>query len=253
MSFDWISSPQALVGLLTLVILEIVLGIDNVIFVSILSGRLPEEQRPRARKLWVGIAIITRSLLLLSITWIMGLTKPLFGILNHEFTGRDLVLLVGGGFLIYKSVTEIHHKLEGAQHVETGTVKQVAFGAIMAQIVMMDLIFSFDSVITAIGMVKQVEIMIISVVIALAFMLVFSGRLSAFVEKHPTIKMLALSFLVLIGANLMAEGMGQHIEKAYTYFAMAFATGVEFLNMRLRKKSDSPVQLHETPHLPPGS
>ena len=240
---DWITDPNALVGLLTLTALEVVLGIDNIIFISILSSKLPKDQQPRARKLGLGGAFVTRILLLLSIAWIVRLTKPLFTTLGIEFTGRSLILLVGGLFLIAKATYEIHGKLEGEEaHGSTGKVLP-SLTAVVIQIMIIDIIFSLDSVITAVGMVQQISIMVGANIIALAIMLMAAGPISAFVDRHPTIKMLALSFLVLIGTNLVAEGLGQHIPKGYTYFAMGFSVLVEMLNIRLRKKV-APVQLH---------
>ncbi len=247
MDFSWLSSPEAWISLLTLTVLEIVLGIDNIIFISILSGKLPEDQRPKARQLGLAVALFSRILLLLSISWVMGLTKPIFNLGTNEITGRDLVLLVGGLFLVYKAVKEIHHKLEGVEDSH-GNKAVTSFGAVIAQIAILDIVFSLDSVITAVGMAKHIEVMIIAVIISVGVMLAFAGAISGFVEKHPTVKMLALAFLVLIGVNLIAEGMGQHIEKAYTYFAMGFAVAVEMLNIRITKKGVKPVELRGVPH-----
>jgi predicted tellurium resistance membrane protein TerC len=239
--FDWLGQPSAWVALLTLTILEIVLGIDNIIFISILSGKLPPEQQAKARQIGLLLALVSRILLLLSINWVKNSTAPVFTLpfpgLNPEAAGvswRDLILFGGGLFLIYKSVKEIHHKLEGAEE-KSRDVKAPSFSSVLAQIMVLDIVFSLDSVITAVGMVDQIGVMITAVIIAVGFMLAFSQSISSFVEKHPTIKMLALSFLVLIGVNLIAEASGQHIEKGYTYFAMAFAIGVEMLNIRVRK------------------
>lgn len=240
---EWLFRPETWVSLLTLTLLEIVLGIDNIVFISILAGKLPPEQRSKARQLGLALALITRILLLLSITWVMSLKTELINLAGHGFSGRDLILLGGGLFLIYKAVKEIHEKLEGDSH--TKEVKSaVSFSAVIFQILILDIVFSLDSVITAVGMADQIQVMIAAVVISVGFMLAFAGKLSAFVEKHPTVKMLALAFLVLIGVNLVAEGWGAHIEKGYTYFAMAFAVAVELLNLRLKSKS-KPVQLHE--------
>lgn len=240
---EWLFRPETWVSLLTLTLLEIVLGIDNIVFISILAGKLPPEQRGKARQLGLALALITRILLLLSITWVMSLKTELINLAGHGFSGRDLILLGGGLFLIYKAVKEIHEKLEGDSH--TKEVKSaVSFSAVIFQILILDIVFSLDSVITAVGMADQIQVMIAAVVISVGFMLAFAGKLSAFVEKHPTVKMLALAFLVLIGVNLVAEGWGAHIEKGYTYFAMAFAVAVELLNLRLKSKS-KPVQLHE--------
>lgn len=249
--FSWIQSPEAWLGLLTLIILEIVLGIDNIIFISILSGKLPQEQRAKARQLGLMLALGTRLLLLLSLSWVMSLKTALFSLGNHPVTGRDLVLILGGLFLMWKSVKEIHHKLEGEKEADTGPTK-VAFSAVLVQIAILDIVFSLDSIITAVGMVKYLSVMVLAVIISVGFMLKFAGFVSDFVEKHPTIKMLALSFLVLIGVNLVAEGTGQHIEKGYTYFAMAFAVIVEMLNIRTRKPKAEPVELREVPHMPEG-
>ncbi len=243
MDWQWLGDSQIWIGLLTLTILEIVLGIDNIVFISILSGKLPEDQRDKARKLGLALALITRILLLLSLSWVMGLTAPLFTlpIMNHEISGRDLILILGGLFLLYKSVVEIHGKLEGEEHSKQ--VKGASFSSVITQILILDIVFSLDSVITAIGMVKQIGVMIAAVIIAVGVMLAFAKPISEFVEKHPTVKMLALAFLVLIGVNLLAEGFDQHIPKGYTYFAMAFAVGVEVLNLKMKGKS-KPVKLH---------
>ncbi|MCW5943745.1 MAG: TerC family protein [Fimbriimonadaceae bacterium] len=241
MDLAWLAKPETWIAFLTLTVLEIVLGIDNIVFISILAGKLPESQRAKARQLGLSLALITRILLLLSITWVMGLKAELFGVMGHGFSGRDLILLLGGLFLIYKAVKEIHGKLEGEEHAESGA-KAATFSAVIAQILVLDIVFSLDSVITAVGMASQVAVMIAAVIVAVGFMLLFAGPLSDFVDKHPTVKMLALAFLVLIGVNLVAEGFGTHIEKGYTYFAMAFATGVEMLNLRL-KKGSAPVKL----------
>ena len=235
-------SMENLIALLTLTALEIVLGIDNIVFLAILTGKLPEHQRARARRIGLSLAMFMRIGLLLAIKWIMGLTAPLFGLFGHDFSGRDLILLVGGLFLIAKSTHEIHEKLEGpAEHGPQAGGRAAAFGAIVAQIVAIDLVFSLDSVITAVGMAKHVEIMILAVIIAVFIMMAFSGAVSAFVERHPTIKMLALAFLLLIGVMLLAEGFDKHVERGYIYFAMAFSLGVEMLNIRARRKSGGPA------------
>jgi predicted tellurium resistance membrane protein TerC len=239
----WMSSAEGWIALLTLTALEIVLGIDNIIFISILAGKLPEHDRDRARKTGLSLAMIIRILLLLSITWVMGLTRPLFELFAHPVSGRDLILLVGGIFLIGKSTLEIHEKLEGEDsHGKSGGAAR-SFGAIILQILLLDIVFSLDSVITAVGMAEDVAIMIAAVVIAVAVMLVAAGVISEFVERHPTVKMLALSFLLLIGVSLTAEGFGQHVPKGYIYFAMGFSVFVEMINLRLRAKS-APVHLH---------
>jgi predicted tellurium resistance membrane protein TerC len=245
----WLTDPQIWISLLTLTALEIVLGIDNIIFISILAGKLPEEQRAKARQLGLSLALITRILLLLSLTWIMGLTKPLFTlpVLDRAISGRDLVLLLGGLFLIWKSVKEVHEKLEEADGHATSGRAHATFASVITQILILDIVFSLDSVITAVGMASNVGVMIAAVVIALGVMLVFAGAISNFVNQHPTLKMLALSFLILIGVTLVGEGLGQHIPKGYIYFSMAFAFGVEMLNLRLRKTpaKPQPVELHQ--------
>jgi predicted tellurium resistance membrane protein TerC len=237
------SDPQAWIGLLTLTALEIVLGIDNVIFISILSGKLPPHQRAKARRLGLGLAMGMRILLLLSISWIVRLTEPWFNLFGRDISGRDLVLLVGGLFLLAKATHEIHSKLEGAEG--TSEVRSApSFQSVIIQILLLDIVFSLDSVITAVGMVQQVSLMITAVVISVGFMMVFAGPVSEFVERHPTVKVLALSFLLMIGAMLVAEGFHQHIPKGYIYFAMAFSVFVEVLNIRLRRVSQ-PVHLHQ--------
>lgn len=245
---EWITDPNALVGLLTLTALEIVLGVDNIIFISILSGRLPKAEQARARKLGLGGAFLTRIMLLMSIAWIVRLTTPLFTFAGIDFTGRSLILLVGGLFLIAKATFEIHGKLEGADEEAEGRTAGSSLFAVVAQIMVIDIVFSLDSVITAVGMVDEVAIMIGANVIALGIMLASAGTISDFVDRHPTIKMLALAFLVLIGTNLVAEGLGHHIPKGYTYFAMFFSFAVEMLNLRLRAKQAA-VRLHDTPRV----
>jgi len=234
---DWLSDPNAWIGLLTLTVLEIVLGIDNIIFISILAGKLPEDQRAKARRLGLLGAFVTRILLLLSIAWVVRLTTPLFTVASVGVSGRGLILILGGVFLIGKATHEIHAKVEGGEHGETAKQAARSLAAVVAQIMVIDIVFSLDSVITAVGMVDQVSIMIAANVIALGIMLVASGPISRFVDRHPTIKMLALSFLVLIGTNLVAEGLGQHIPRGYTYFAMAFSVVVEMLNIRARSRA----------------
>ena len=246
---DWLSDPNAWLGLLTLTALEIVLGIDNVIFISILAGKLSPAEAERARKLGLLLAMFARIALLFSISWLTRLTATLFAVAGQEISGRDLVLIAGGLFLLAKSTYEIHDKLEGG---EGHAVKKVApsLMSVLVQIMLLDIVFSLDSVITAIGMVDELSVMVIAVVVAVGFMLVFSGAISRFVNEHPTIKILALSFLILIGVLLVAEGFDQHIPKGYVYFAMAFSVGVEMLNLRMRKASQ-PVHLHtryEGPH-----
>lgn len=238
--------PQIWISLTTLTALEIVLGIDNVIFISILAGKLPADQQDRARKLGLTLALVTRILLLCSISWVMSLTKVLFvlPVLSVDVTGKSLILLIGGLFLIGKSVVEIHEKLEGVDGHATGGSKHASFRGTIIQILLLDIVFSLDSVITAVGMANQLWVMIVAVVVALGVMLAFAGAISDFVNRHPTLKMLALSFLILIGVMLVGESLGQHIPKGYIYFSMAFAFGVEMLNLRLRAKS-KPVVLHQ--------
>jgi predicted tellurium resistance membrane protein TerC len=240
---EWLSDPSVWLGLLTLTALEIVLGIDNIIFISILSSKLPPAQQPRARKLGLMGAFVSRVLLLLGIAWVVKLTTPLFTIFGLPISGRSLILIVGGLFLMAKATYEIHGKLEGEDEQGAKGRALPSLTAVVLQIMVIDIVFSLDSVITAVGMVNQVSIMIVANVIALGIMLAASGSISGFVDRHPTIKMLALSFLVLIGTNLVAEGFGVHIPKGYTYFAMAYSVAVEMLNLRLRKKT-RPVQLH---------
>jgi predicted tellurium resistance membrane protein TerC len=245
---DWLTDPQIWISLFTLTALEIVLGIDNVIFISILAGKLPHEQQARARKLGLSLALITRILLLMSLTWIMGLTKSLFTmpLVNVGVSGRDLVLLIGGLFLIWKSVREVHEKLEDDDGHATSGRRRVSFAAVIVQILLLDIVFSLDSVITAVGMADNIWVMIAAVIVALGVMLMFAGAISDFVNKHPTLKMLALSFLILIGVTLMGEGLHFHIPKGYIYFSMAFAFAVEMLNLKLRsKQKQKPVELHQ--------
>jgi predicted tellurium resistance membrane protein TerC len=241
---DWISDPNAWLGLLTLTALEIVLGIDNIIFISILAGKLPVEQQPKARRLGLLGAFVSRMLLLLSIAWIVRLTRPLFEVFGHGVSGRDLILLVGGLFLIGKATHEIHEKLEGEEGHVTANLR-ASLVRVVVQIMLIDIIFSLDSVITAVGMVDQVSIMVGANIIALGIMLAASGKIAGFVDRHPTIKMLALSFLVVIGVNLVAEGTGVHIPKGYTYFAMFFSVVVEMLNIKARARAARPVKLHQ--------
>ena len=240
---EWITDPQAWVAFLTLLALEIVLGIDNIIFISILAGKLPADQQPRARFIGLGLALFIRVALLFSLSWVIGLTAPLFSVLNQEISGRDLILIGGGLFLLAKATYEIHENLEGEEGHASKSVK-ASFVSVIIQIILLDAVFSLDSVITAIGMVDNVGLMISAVVVAIAFMMVFAGPVGAFVERHPTIKMLALSFLLLIGLTLLVEAFEYHVPKGYIYFAMGFSVFVEMLNMKLRKKSQ-PVKLHE--------
>jgi predicted tellurium resistance membrane protein TerC len=248
---EWLTDPQGWIALLTLTALEIVLGIDNVVFISILAGKLPHDQQARARRLGLLLAMGTRIALLFAITWVIRLTAPLFGVLGQEISGRDIILIGGGLFLIAKSTHEIHQKLEGEEGHSSKRIPP-SFASVIVQILLLDVVFSLDSVITAVGMVDEIAIMITAVVIAIAFMMVFAGPVSAFVERHPTVKMLALSFLLLIGVVLIAEGLDQHISKGYIYFAMAFSVFVEMLNLRLKKTRQEPVQFHEaySPRVP---
>ena len=223
-------------ALATLTLMEIVLGIDNIVFIAIITGKLPEPQRPAARRVGLFLAMFIRIALLLAISWVMSLTRPLFEVMGKEFTGKDLVLLLGGAFLIYKATTEIHHMLEGGGPEEAAKAGGLTFKSAVTQIVMLDIVFSLDSVITAVGMARAIWVMVTAVVISIGVMLAFAGQISAFVERHPTVKMLALSFLLLIGVMLTADGLGQHIPKGYIYFAMAFSLGVEMLNLRMRKR-----------------
>jgi predicted tellurium resistance membrane protein TerC len=243
---DWLTDPQAWIAFATLTALEIVLGVDNVVFISILAGKLPVEQRERARKWGLGLAMLMRILLLLSISWVIGLTAPLFTIVGQEISGRDLILLGGGLFLLGKATHEMHDRLEGGEGSKSARVA-ASFGAVIVQILLLDIVFSLDSVITAIGMADDIAVMIAAVVVAVGFMFAFSARISSFVERHPTMKVLALSFLLLIGASLIAESFDTHIPKGYIYFAMAFSLFVETINLRVRRKSE-PVHLH-TPYV----
>jgi predicted tellurium resistance membrane protein TerC len=231
---EWITDPQAWIALATLTALEIVLGIDNIIFISILVGRLPAAQRNLARRLGLGLAMGTRILLLLSLAWIMKLTAPLFSVLGEEISGRDLILLLGGLFLLWKSVHEIHNSLEGEAEGEHGATVQATFVGVLVQIAIIDIVFSLDSVITAVGMADHVPVMVIAIVLAVAVMMVAARPIGEFVDRHPTIKMLALSFLILVGFALIGEGLDFHVPKGYIYFAMAFSVGVELLNLRMR-------------------
>ena len=240
---DWITQPETWIAFLTLVALELVLGVDNVIFISILAGKLPQNQQASARRTGIMLAVVTRVLLLLSISWIIGLTEPFFSIFEFDISGRDLVLIAGGLFLLWKSVHEIHQKLEGEEGQAAAKIT-AAFWGVIVQIMLLDIVFSLDSVITAVGMVDHIEIMIAAVVIAAVVMVFTATPLATFVERHPTIKMLALSFLLLIGFTLIVEGLHQHIPKGYIYFAMGFSVFVEMLNLRLRGAA-KPVSLHE--------
>lgn len=239
-SFDlsWINSPEAWVALLTLTVMEIVLGIDNIVFISILVDKLPVAERPRARFLGLAFAMVTRILLLLSISWVMQLKNPLMTVIGHAISGKDLILILGGLFLLWKSTKELHHKVEGHEEGELDAGKaKAALGAILLQIAILDIVFSLDSVITAVGMVDQVSVMILAVMIAVGFMMIFAGSVSDFISRHPTVKVLALSFLLLIGTTLIAEGFHVHFEKGFVYFAMAFSVFVEMLNVRMKTKA----------------
>ena len=241
---DWLTDPEVWLALVTLTALEIVLGIDNIIFISIQAGKLPRHQQEKARVLGLGLAMFIRVALLFSLTWLMGLTSPLFTVLNQEISGRDTILISGGLFLLWKSTMEIHEKLEGAEG--HAAVKGVAsFGAVIVQILLLDIVFSLDSIITALGMASRLWVMVAAVVLAVGFMMLFSGKISAFVDRHPTVKMLALAFLLLIGVALIGDGLDMHIPKGYIYFAMAFSVMVEMLNLRLRRQG-TPVRLHQT-------
>ena len=241
---DWISQPDAWIALATLTVLEIVLGIDNIVFISILSEKVKKEDQAKARRLGLGIALLTRIALLFSIVWVMKLTTPLFNVLNHGVSGRDLILITGGLFLIYKSTREIHERLEGEQHHADAGAPKATLASVIVQIGILDLVFSLDSVITAVGMADDIGVMVTAVVIAVAFMMIAAGPVARFVTRHPTVKMLALSFLLLIGMSLIGEGFGQHISKGYIYFAMGFSVFVEAINLRAKGKS-KPVKLHE--------
>jgi len=238
-------SVESLIAFLTLAALEIVLGIDNVIFIAILAAKLPASQQDKARKIGIAAAVISRILLLLSLSWLMGLTKPLFSLLGHDFSGKDLILFAGGVFLIAKATVEIHDKLEGQEHGHGAAKAAATLAAVVGQIMILDVVFSLDSVITAVGMANHVPVMIVAIVAAAAVMLLASGSVSRFVERHPTMKVLALSFLILIGVALVADSSGRHIEKGYLYFAMAFSFGVELLNLRIRAKG-TPVELRHS-------
>ena len=242
---DWITDPQALIALLTLTMLEIVLGIDNIVFISILSGKLPQHQQARARMIGLALAMFGRIVLLLSLAWIMRLTEPLFEVFAQAISGRDLILILGGLFLLGKSTQEIHDKLEGESSHEGKERVAATFTGVLIQILLLDLVFSLDSVITAVGMAEQVAVMITAIVIAVGVMMLSAGAISRFIEGHPTVKMLALSFLLLIGVALIGEGLDQHIPKGYIYFAMAFSVLVEMLNLRVRRVK-APIALRDS-------
>lgn len=255
---EWITNPEIWISLTTLTVLEIVLGIDNIVFISILSNKLPESQQKRARQIGLALAMITRVLLLLSISWIMSLTKPIINLAEFfgqtegylfeklDFSGRDIILLLGGLFLIYKSTVEIHGRMEGEEHEEIVSTKKITFGSVIAQILVLDIVFSLDSVITAVGMANEIGVMIAAVIIAVGVMMVSAESISGFVNKHPSVKMLALAFLLLIGVSLTAEAFEQHIPKGYIYFAMAFSVLVEVLNLKAKKtRTIAPKQAME--------
>lgn len=242
---EWLNDPQAWLALLTLTALEIVLGIDNIIFISILTGKLPEHQRDKAQRLGLSLAMITRLLLLFSLTWIMKLTTPFFHIMGHGVSGRDLILIVGGLFLLAKSTMEIHDKLEGEEHHADGGAGSVSFRGTLVQIMFLDIVFSLDSVITAVGMASQLAVMVTAVVISVGGMMFFAGAVGRFVDRHPTVKVLALSFLLMIGLALVADGLAFHIPKGYIYFAMAFSVFVEMVNIKVRKNAEQPVKLRQ--------
>lgn len=240
---EWLTSPETWIALLTLTSLEIVLGIDNIIFISILTGKLPAEQQAKARSVGLAMAMLMRIGLLFSLSWVMSLTKPLFDLFHHAVSGRDLILIFGGLFLLAKSTHEIHDKLEGEEAHGASGAGRAVFWPTIAQIMLLDVVFSLDSVITAVGMSDQILVMVTAVMISVGVMMVFSGKISQFVHDHPTVKILALSFLLLIGVNLIAEGFHQHIPKGYVYFAMAFSLFVEMLNLRVRARKPNPVEL----------
>ncbi len=251
MPIEWIYSPEAWLALVTLTALEIVLGIDNIIFISILVGRLPEHQRQRARVQGLALAMFTRIALLLSLAWVMRLTAPLFTIFAEEISGRDLILISGGLFLLWKSSQEIWENLEGAEEEQGPTGKVVtSYAALLGQIAIVDIVFSLDSVITAVGMARDVPVMVIAIIIAVGVMMFSAKGIGEFVDRHPSVKMLALSFLILVGVALIGEGLEMHIPKGYIYFAMAFSVTVEMLNIRVRKKTVRPVHLHKPAQVP---
>jgi predicted tellurium resistance membrane protein TerC len=241
--FEWLARPDPWIALGTLTALEIVLGIDNIIFLSVLVGRLPEKQRVFARRVGLGLAMIARLALLFSISWVMGLTEPWLTVFSQAISGRDLILVGGGMFLLVKATLEIHHSLEGSEESDPA-VGAASLGMVLVQIALLDIVFSLDSVITAVGLVEQVSIMAIAIILAVVVMLMAAKSIGHFVDEHPTIKILALSFLILVGVTLMVEGFDVHVPKGYIYFAMAFSVAVEMLNIRMRRKRSSPVKLH---------
>ncbi|MBA2483926.1 MAG: TerC family protein [Nitrosomonas sp.] len=243
--FEWLASPEAWIALATLTALEIVLGIDNIIFISILVGRLPEHQRVFARRVGLGLAMVTRLALLFSIAWVMGLTEPWFTVFSYEISGRDIILVGGGLFLVAKATHEIHNSLEGVIEHDPAKIAVASLGMVLVQVALLDIVFSLDSVITAVGLVDEVSIMAIAIILAVVVMLFAANAIGNFVDKHPTIKILALSFLILVGVTLMVEGFDVHVPKGYIYFAMAFSVTVEMLNIRMRKKQLEPVKLYK--------
>jgi predicted tellurium resistance membrane protein TerC len=243
--FEWLASPEAWVALVTLTALEIVLGIDNIIFISILVGRLPEAQRDFARKTGLALAMIARLALLFSISWVMSLTQPWFTVFGHSISGRDIVLIGGGLFLLAKATHEIHNSVEGASVSEHEIAVAPRLGAVLVQIAILDIVFSLDSVITAVGLVDQFSLMAIAIILAVLVMLIAARSIGEFVDNHPTIKILALSFLILVGVTLIIEGFEMHVPKGYIYFAMAFSVGVEFLNLRMRRNREETIKLHK--------
>ena len=243
--FEWVTSPEAWIALGTLTALEIILGIDNIIFISILVGRLPESQRGPVRRMGLGLAMIMRLALLFSISWVMGLTEPWFTIATYEISGRDVILIGGGLFLVAKATREIHSSLEGVEKEHKPSIVITNLGMLLLQIALLDIVFSLDSVITAVGLVDQVSIMAIAIILAVLVMLMAAKTIGDFVERHPTIKILALSFLILVGVTLMLDGFGVHVPKGYIYFAMAFSVAVEMINLRMRRKEIAPVKLYK--------
>ncbi|MDQ3662172.1 MAG: TerC family protein [Actinomycetota bacterium] len=241
---EWLSDPDIWIGFATLLALEVVLGIDNVVFISILAGKLPAAQQARARQMGLGLALVMRVLLLLTLSWVIGLTSPLFSLIGNEISGRDLILIIGGLFLLGKSTFEIHDRLEGEEGHASDRVA-ASFSAVIIQIVLLDAVFSLDSVITAVGMVDELAVMVAAVIVAVGIMLISAEAVSTFVNGHPTVKMLALSFLLLIGLTLLLDGFDQHIPKGYVYFAMGFSLLVELLNLRVRAKRREPVRFHQ--------
>lgn len=241
---EWIFEPQAWIALATLTVLEIVLGIDNIVFISILVGRLPEKARKKGRIIGLSLAMLTRILLLLTLSWMIKLIKPIFTILSNDISGRDIILIIGGLFLLAKSTTEIHNSLEGTQ-ITKSTPRSTTFLSVITQIALIDIVFSLDSVITAIGIAKHIEVMVLAIMISIGVMIAAAGAIGDFVDRHPTIKILALSFLVLIGVALIADGLDLHIPKGYIYFAMAFSITVETLNLKMRGTRDKPLNLYK--------